>query len=55
MSKKEWKIGQIFVAFSEHLNFNSLGQIDVKKGSWNCDTVKLSDKELFGHPKIVPY
>jgi hypothetical protein len=21
MSKKEWKIGQIFVAFSEYLNF----------------------------------
>ena len=30
MSKKEWKIGQIFVAFSENLNFIPL--CNVKSG-----------------------
>ena len=37
--KSKLEISQNFVAFSEYMNFNA---------------VKLGDKELFGHPKIVP-
>ena len=50
------KKGQIqLISFNLYHKWNGTGQEFWKKDSIFRNTVELGDKELFGHPKIVPY